>query len=309
MRTFMLIVSCFLGLGSCFLGLAPGLAFAAEPSGAGAVAAVTESAAPTLDVGTTVALPLEMPAAPLPAVDASQYRIGAGDVLNVQVYGESALSGNFPVDDRGQMDFPLVGSVAVGGLTSGELAASLRGKLMPGYIVNANVTVSVSTYRSQPVQVLGAVAKPGVYFLRGPTSVLQVLSEAGGVSREGVNEVRLTHGGENGQVTTFAYDQLLRQRGAEATLAPGDIVFVPQSLVSMMGQIAKPGEIAYRDGLTISQAVAAAGGALPIADLGRVYILRGEERIQVNLRRILSGKAEDVPVKPGDRVFLGESAI
>lgn len=286
-----------------FFVLGSGPAFAAEPVAVAGSVPVVPSPSSDPAPGDPV------PAVPVPAVDASQYRIGGGDVLNVQVYGESSLSGSFPVDDRGQMDFPLLGSVVVGGLTPAELAARLRGQLMPGYIVNANVTVSVSTYRSQPVQVLGAVAKPGVYFLRGPTSVLQILSEAGGVSREGVNEVRLTHGGENGQITTFAYDQLLRQRGGEGALAPGDIVFVPQSLVSMMGQIAKPGEVAYRDGLTISQAVAAAGGALPIADLGRVYILRGEERIQVNLRRILSGKAEDVPVKPGDRVFLGESAI
>ena len=246
---------------------------------------------------------------PVPAVDASQYKIGAGDGLNVQVFGEPGLSGTFPVDDSGQLDFPLIGSVAAGGLTTGEVATELRSRLMPGYIVNASVTVAVSVYRSQPVQVLGAVAKPGVYFLRGPTSVLQVLSEAGGVARDGVNEVRLTHGGESGQVTVFAYDKLLRQGSQETILSPGDILFVPQSLVSMMGQVAKPGEVAYRDGLTISQAVAAAGGALPVADLGRVYILRGTERIQVNLRRVLSGKAEDVQVKPGDRVFLGESPI
>ena len=277
-----------------------------DPTVADQVTAAAETAPAPAPVDPA---PAAVSTAPIPEVDASQYRIGGGDILNVQVFGETGLSGNFPVDDRGQMDFPLVGAVGVAGLTPAELATALRGRLMPGYIVNANVTVSVATYRSQPVQVLGAVAKPGVYFLRGPTNVLQVLSEAGGVARDGVNEVRLTHGGENGQVTTFAYDQLLRQRGGVAALSPGDIVFVPQSLVSMMGQVAKPGEVAYREGLTISQAVAAAGGALPIADLGRVYILRGDQRIQVNLRRILSGKAEDVPVKPGDRIFLGESAI
>lgn len=262
----------------------------------------------SVDSAAEGAVPAEV-APPIPAVDASQYRIGAGDTLSVQVYGESSLSGPFLVDDNGELDFPLLGKLPVRDHTTADVAAALRSRLMPGYIVNANVTVSVATYRSQPVQVLGAVAKPGVYYLRGPTTVLQVLSEAGGVARDGVNEVRLTRGGENGRVTTFAYDQLLRQGSGDTALIPGDIILVPQSLVSMMGQVAKPGDIAFRDGLTISQSIAAAGGALPTADLGRIYILRGEERIRVNLRHILAGKAGDVVVKPGDRVVIGESAI
>ncbi|MDP2307727.1 MAG: polysaccharide biosynthesis/export family protein [Pseudomonadota bacterium] len=250
---------------------------------------------------------------PSPAETGGQYRIGAGDTVLIQVYGEPGLSGPFPLDDGGELDFPLLGTVAAKGLTAADVASLLRARLAEGYIVNPNVTVSVSGYRSQPVQVLGAVAKPGLYFLRGPTTVLQILSEAGGVSREGVNEVRITHAGQDDQVTVLPYDQLLTQGASDSArmgaLSAGDIVFVPQVRVSVMGQVAEPGEIAFRDGLTLSQSIAAAGGALPAAALGRIYILRGDERIRMDLRKILSGRAVDVAVQPGDRVFVGESAF
>ncbi len=237
------------------------------------------------------------------------YRVGPGDTVQVLVYGEPGLSGPYPISDTGNLDFPLLGSVAVDGKTAAEVTELLRSRLTPGYLVNPNVNVWLTAYRSQPVQVLGDVAKPGLYYLRGPTTVLQILSEAGGVSRGGVTEVRVTRGGEGGAVSVLSYEQLITQQVGDLSLAAGDIVFVPQSLITLMGQVAKPGEIPYREGLTVTQCIAAAGGSLPIADLGHVYILRGEQRIRVNVRRVLKGRAADVPVQPGDRVFVRESPV
>lgn len=249
----------------------------------------------------------EPPSLEPPAVGSASYRIGGGDVLQVVVYGEPSLSGPFPVDATGEMDFPLLGRVAVAGLTTTETTAALREQLMPDYLVSPSITVSVATYRSQPVQVLGAVAKPGLYYLRGPTSVMQILSEAGGVNPQGVDEVRVTHGRE-GEPTVLAYDRLLK--GAEeASLAGGDIVFVPESLVSVTGSVAEPGEIAFREGLTLTQCIASVSGALSTAAIGRVYILRGDRRIRVNLRKILGGTAPDMVLQAGDRIHVPESVF
>lgn len=255
--------------------------------------------------------------APPPAVDgpvlaeggipSGAYAIGPGDSLQVSVYGEPTMSGTFPVDAAGELDFPLLGRLPVAGRTAGETAELLRARLSPDFLLNPNVTVSVSAYRSQPVQVLGAVGKPGVYFLRGPTTVLQILAEAGGVDLEGVHEVRVTHG-SSGAPVSLAYDQLLSGALVQP-LSGGDIVYVPQSLVSVSGQVGKPGEIAFREGLTLSQCLASVGGALPTAALGRVYIVRGDRRIRVNVRRILGGRAPDVTLESGDRVYVPESAV
>ncbi len=254
--------------------------------------------------------PEVVPAAPATAPPAdTAYTVGPGDTVNVQVYGEPGLSGAFPVDASGGLDFPLIGRVQVGGLAPPAVTELLRARLTEGYLRNPNLTVSVSSFRSQPVQVLGAVAKPGLYYLRGPTTVMAILSEAGGVSTTGVGEVRITHHGEQSASVVVPYDQLLTAGTDTVTLRGGDIVFVPQSMVTVMGSVAKPGEVPFREGLTVTQAIAGTGGALPVAALGGVYVLRGEERIRVNLRRVLSGKSPDVTLRAGDKLFVPESAI
>lgn len=241
------------------------------------------------------------------SADDASYRIGPGDTVEVRVYGEATLSGAFPVNEAGQVDYPLLGPVDVSGMTAAEVAGVLTEKLDGGYIVDPDVSAWLGTYQSQPVQVLGSVAEPGQYYLKGTTTVLQLLSEAGGVQNEGVNEIRITHGAKAGEVTVIDYERLVAEGADNITLVAGDVVFVPESLVYVMGQIDKPGEISFREGLTVSTCISAAGGALPTANLGKVYILRGDERIRVNVRHVLSGKAQDVAVEADDRIYVGES--
>lgn len=262
------------------------------------------------EAGTGTASPAAAaPSKPTGARPGGQYAIGPGDTLQVQVYGEPTLTGPFPVNDAGMLDFPLLGAVSVAGLTAPQAGERLRALLADGYINEPNVTAWLESYRSQPVQVLGAVKEPGVYYLRGDTTVLEILSEAGGVSAEGVAEVRVTHGGEDGEVTRIPFDTLLRRGEGNLALQGGDIVFVPESVVTVMGSVGKPGVVALREDLTLTRAIAAAGGALDTANLGRVTIMRGEQRIVVNVRRIMKGQAEDLPVEPGDRIFVGESVL
>lgn len=268
--------------------------------------------APTADPAPTAATADPAPTSPVspPLTSApTAYLIGAEDILQVTVYGEPSLSGQMPVDGAGVIDVPLIGRVEVTGRNALSVAEEIGTRLRAGYVTNPNVTVSVASYRSQPVQVLGAVAKPGVYFLRGPTTLMQLLSEAGGVAPAGVNEVRVSRNDQPDNVAVIAYEQLLRGGSADRRVAGGDIVFVPQSLVSVMGQVGKPGEVSFREGLTVSQCVAAAGGHLPTAALGNLYILRGDKRIRVNLRRILAGNADDLVLEAGDRLYVPESAI
>jgi len=241
--------------------------------------------------------------------DGALYRIGAGDDLTVQVYGEESLTGTYTVSTAGVLDFPLIGIVPVDGMTTASVGARLRARLMEGFLNNPHVTVSVSAYGSQPVQVLGAVSSPGLYFLQGPTTVLDMLSLAGGLNTEGVNEVRITRGGDDGETFIMHYEQLLAQTNDPFILLAGDVVFVPQSLVSVMGSVSKPGELTFREGLTVSRSIAAVGGALPTANLRKVYILRGDQRIRVNVKRILDGTNPDVPLLAGDQVFINVSVF
>ena len=239
----------------------------------------------------------------LAAATDANYQVGSGDTLDIQVYGEDDLSGPYPIDDTGFVAFPLLGPIEVQGRTTAEIAWHLTSELSPDYLVNPRITVQVEAFGSQPVQVLGAVANPGVYYLEGPTTLLELLSAAGGVSRGGVDEIRVTHGGDEDRVSTIAYQDLL-EGGTEARVEAGDIVFVPDSLVAVMGEVGKPGEIAFREGMTVSQSIAAAGGITVAGSKRRVFVLRGEEQIRVNLARILTGDDPDLVLEPGDRVFV-----
>ncbi len=249
-----------------------------------------------------------VPPAPPGAVD-SRYKVGAGDVVQLQIYGEAALSGKYPINDAGALDLPLVGAIEVLGLTAAEVAARVRERLMAGYVRDPKVTAWVDAFQSQPVQVLGAVGKPGTYYLRAETTVLELLGQAGGVGASGVEQIRVTRGAMGDAVTVLDYGDLIATGAGNVVLVGGDVVYVPESMVTVMGQVQTPGDVPLRDGLTVATAVAAAGGALETANLGRVFVLRGEERLRVSLRRVQKGKAADVELEPGDRVFVGLSVL
>ena len=245
------------------------------------------------------------PPAPLPP-QVDDYGVGPGDVLRVEVYGEPDLSADYTVSDAGGIDFPLLGVVEVGGLTTREVAELLRARLGDGFIVSPVVTVRVAEFGSQPVQVLGAVQKPGTYTVPGTATVLDVLARAGGIRGEGVSEIRVTRGD---RVTTMSYADLVERGAGDLRLHGGDVVFVVENVVFVSGEVNRPGSVPWRDDLTVSQAIAEAGGARPTANLRRVTVLRDGEPRRVNVRRVLRGRAPDPPLVAGDQVFVPESVL
>src|SRR5690348_9903096 len=120
-----------------------------------------------------------------------EYTIGPRDVLGITVWGQADLSRDYGVDPDGFIPFPLIGRVKAAGSTPKELAGELTELLGKDYLVNPQVIVSVREYLSQKVQVLGAAEKPGVYYLTGPTTVLEILSKAGGLSSAAGKQVIL----------------------------------------------------------------------------------------------------------------------
>ena len=93
------------------------------------------------------------------------YEVGAGDVLEVRVYGEEDLSKNYTLDRDGGLILPYVGRVPIAGMTVNQVAQHLEQRLRDGYLVEPQVTVVVAEYRAKPIQILGEVDEPGVYYL------------------------------------------------------------------------------------------------------------------------------------------------
>ncbi len=128
---------------------------------------------------------------PLPAPDttnasgayegASDYRLGAQDLIEVSVFGVQDLNKTVRVNSNGQISLPLVGSVMAGGRSIPELEAELAKLYAAGYVRNAQVSVFVKEFTSQRITLEGAVVKPGIYPLTGRTSLLQAVAVAGGL--------------------------------------------------------------------------------------------------------------------------------
>jgi polysaccharide export outer membrane protein len=112
----------------------------------------------------------------------TDYRIGAQDLLEVSVFGLKDFDRDVRVNSNGQVSLPLIGVVQAGGVTIPELERDIADKLMQGFLQNPQVSVFVKEFTSQRMTLEGAVNKPGIYPLKGKTSLLQALALAQGVT-------------------------------------------------------------------------------------------------------------------------------
>lgn len=114
--------------------------------------------------------------------DADDYRIGAQDLLEIQVFGVTDINRTVRVNSRGLISVPLIGLVQAAGLTSEQLETALAERFSKDFLQNPQVSVFIKEYTSQRVTVEGAVKKPGIYPLKGRTTLLQVLATAEGLT-------------------------------------------------------------------------------------------------------------------------------
>ncbi|HUL96889.1 MAG TPA: polysaccharide biosynthesis/export family protein [Usitatibacter sp.] len=170
--------------------------------------------------------------APLPITprlgDNKDYRIGPDDLLEIQVFGVDQLSRTVRVNGNGFISLPLVGSVAVGGLTAHEAELAVAKKLATDYLQDPQVSLFVKEYTTQRITVEGAVAKPGIYPLRGETTLLRALALAGGQgSLSDMSQVMLFRSGKDGTRMTLTYDvERIRHGEIEDPLVQNDDLIV-----------------------------------------------------------------------------------
>ena len=217
-----------------------------------------------------------------------EYRVGAKDVLKITVWGHEDLSRPVVVSADGTFQFPLIGDVRVAGLTPGAIEALLRDLLGKDYLVNPQVSVSVQEYRSQRVFVLGEVEKPGTYAMTGQTTLLDVLSQAGGPGKNAGRQVVVVRFPRSeGPVTPGAAGQRDaarqpqapsgRERGENIVLQNGDTVFVPKlTSFFVLGEVLRQGAYAMDKETTALEAVTLAGGFTDRAAPSGAKILRDE---------------------------------
>lgn len=259
------------------------------------------------------------------ADDPAQYRIGENDLLAVEVFGLDDFDRQVRVLRDGTISLPLVGSLAIAGLTLEQAQTKIADELRRRRLVrDPQVTLFVEEYLSRSVAVQGAVQRPGVYQMLGSKTLLEIIGEAGGLSgREGERagrQIFVVRSDPQGQQIRLELDarRLVDEGDASLNipLRPGDVVVVPfdrKQRVYVSGAVQNPGAVEFleSEGITLLQAITAAGGPNERARLAKVLIKRrqedgGEELIEVNLKRVKSGKESDVPLVKNDTVVVGD---
>lgn len=159
-----------------------------------------------------------------------QYCVGESDTLRVVVWKEPDLSGSVVVRPDGQISMPLIRNVQVAGLTTTQIEQQIADKLKE-FVKNPQVTVTVQEVRSQKAYVTGEVAKPGAYPLLAPTTILQVIAQAGGFTAFAKRNKIVVLREENGHQTRYRFDYQKVIHGEKIeqniTLRSGDTVVVP----------------------------------------------------------------------------------
>ena len=163
--------------------------------------------------------------------------LGVDDEIDIKVYLEDSLSGHFRVDGQGRINFPLLGTVEVIGLTATQLASTLRTGLLDGFLKDPQVSVAVTEFNSRQVSIIGEVNQPGRYTYRDGMTLIQAIAEAGGTtSRALLSSMQVTRTVMTASKTTteryeVAFKDITMGREDDFPLMPGDVVLVQESAV------------------------------------------------------------------------------
>ena len=275
---------------------------------------------------------------------ADEYVIGVDDVLQIQVWDSKELDQTMPVRPDGKISFPLVGELRASGLTASHLSEVLTERLARS-VKNPNVSVVVKEIRSLRVFFVGQVTRPGVYPIRPGTPVLQALTLAGGLA-PGADLAAAYVVRENRRIPVdlrrLVQDADLSQNIA---LRTDDTVVVPELVaganpqelserrIYVLGRVQRPGVYTIRHEVPILHAIFLAGGfieAVPAArqavaapngaavpppppegdrgDLSNAFVIRGKERIAVDLRRLIhkGDLSQNVMIRHEDTIVVPE---
>jgi polysaccharide export outer membrane protein len=288
-------------------------------------------------------LPVVYSAAPSPSVDAAQtvsgYVLGPDDEITIRGIEAPEISDKpdkpVLIGTNGDITLPLIGRVKAGGLTVEQLEAELNTRFKT-FILEPQISVTVTEFRSQPVSIFGAVTKPGIVQLRGRQTLYEVLSMAGGPRDTAGSILTVTRPLQSGEIQLLGakvdptgrfntvelnVQEILEGRNPAANIEikPYDIISVSEgssNMVYVVGDVQRAGgfTLGGQQNVSVLRALSLAGGLGRTAkpDKARiVHEVSGEPKlteIAVNIQQILSGKAKDVELGPNDVLVVPSSS-
>ena len=243
------------------------------------------------------------------AQDTEIYRVGAGDVLDVRLLNSATNNGStlFTVLASGVIELPIAGgAIKVAGLTPEEIQTRIAKELKRRAVEeNPKVSVGVRQYASHPVTVTGLVIHPGTRFLRREEVPLYVVLAESQLRNDG-GRVVLMRNGSPTQTLDLRDPAVLNTR-----VLSGDVITVttrPEEFYFVGGRINLPGQKPFIQGITLLQAILAAGGAPRQSNLVEISREGADGRLvtmKYSLKEIKSGNVEDPRLHAGDRIEVG----
>ncbi|OQA56259.1 MAG: Polysaccharide biosynthesis/export protein [Candidatus Omnitrophica bacterium ADurb.Bin277] len=251
------------------------------------------------------------------------YAISTGDTIDIQVYQESDLSGDFSVNEDGTISYPLLGIIQAAGITAVELEKNITDLLEKDYLVNPFVRVKVKKYKTLEgsIMIMGTVRNPGSFTLTAdrPLMALDAISLAGGFNASAdINGAVLIRTRSDGKKETSSLflDKVFTGEKQDTPLQSGDMISVPELekiTVTVLGSVKNPGTYAAPDykGLTLTRAISLAGGFTNMAAIKKVKIIRTDANnrkvtLETRLDSIFKGEQKDIELQNGDLVTVPE---
>lgn len=236
---------------------------------------------------------------------ADDYVVGPGDVLRITVFGHENLGTIDRITENGFITMPLIGSVKVGGLAIPVIQSNIVALLADGYLIKPTVKVFVEEFRSKKAVVLGHVNTPGLLELSGPTTLLQVLSKAGGL-KDNSGDTATVKRENDGKEEIIVVDLVSLFEGGELAnniaIKDGDTIFVSKGgMCYVTGEVQSPGAYPCKEDPTVLKLIALAGGFNGRAAKSNVNIVRvvnGEKKILKDVDLHQSLLPNDVIVVP-----------
>lgn len=256
---------------------------------------------------------------PAVAQSGSSYHIGPKDLIEIRVFEVPTLNGQWRVSEDGTINFPPLGEVVVQGMTPQEFEAHLKKILEDRYFQRATVTVELREFRSSPISVIGAVKNPGDLAFPGRWTLIEALTNAGGLTSDHgavVYVLRRAANGLSDQIEISLQDLLVRgDPDVNIPIFANDLINVPATVdytIYCLGEVAQPGALVFKstERITLLAAIARAGGMTDRAS-SKVLVKRngpgGEQEVEVDYKRIVGGKETDFKLQDGDVVLVKES--
>lgn len=235
------------------------------------------------------------------------YLVGSGDILRITVYDNDDLKTIVRVSDSGTIIMPLIGRVKVAEMTISMISDEITKKLADGYIINPQVNVFIEEFRSKKVVILGHVVKPGLFELSGAISFLELISKAGGLTKEAGSTATIKREIKNKNDIIVIDLVALIEKGdlsQNAKILDGDTIYISKAgMCFITGQVKSPGAYACGNGSTVLKLIAVAGGFTGKASRSGVKIVRQEG----DESKVYKDVDLDTPLQVDDVVIIPES--